>query len=404
MRFQYSALTADGQPVSGTLDMPDAASVLAHLQLQGLLPIEAVDRVIARQDALLGWTRPTKQLPGRDLILVTRQLSRLSAAGLPFDRALQIITGLLQVRKSRVVIEALHASVCDGGSLSEAMANQDGAFPPVVLAMVRAGEQGGVIAPVLGRAADFLERSEAVRQSVLSALIYPAILATVAGLAIALVLTVVLPEFEPMFKEAGSRLPFITQIVMAAGRDVRGYWWILPPIALGLVWGWQRAMRRPRLRWLIARASLMMPLIGSLVTRHDAARFARTLSALLANGVASERALGLAAGVVQNAVISSGLREATEQLKRGEGLSGPLQAAGNLPPILIQLARVGEETGRLSELLSEAAGLLEADAQRNVDRLLALLVPTLTIGMGMIIATIVASVLLAMLSINDLAG
>jgi general secretion pathway protein F len=404
MRFRYAALTPDGQPVSGVLEVPSAAAAVEQLQLQGLFPIDAVESSpgaipIAQGSFLRGHT-----LPEADLALITRQMSRLIEAGLPLDRALLIIGGLMRKSSSRKIVEAVHAGVCDGDSLADAMASRPGAFPAAVLAMVRAGEQGGIIAPVLGRAAEFLARDQAVRQRIVSALIYPAILATVASLAITIVLTLVLPEFEPIFAESHARLPRITQIVMAGGRSFREAWWLIPPLGLASVLAWRLLIRRPSIQWIVARALLETPVIGPLVLRNDSARFARTLSALLANGVPSERALGLASDVVQNSVLISALNEATERLRGGEGLSGPLQRTGKLPDLLIKLVQVGEESGKLPELLAEAAGVLEAEAERDIDRLLALLVPVLTIGMGGVIATIIAAVLLAMLSINDIAG
>jgi general secretion pathway protein F len=404
MRFRYQALTPDGQTVSGVVEMPSTLAAVEHLQLQGLLPIDATEIGFSQAFSIGVGAALSRALPNADLVLLCRQFSRLTQAGLPFDRALQVIAGLMQRRRSREAIEAVYVAVCDGDTLADAMAARNGAFPHVVLALVRAGEQGGIVAEVLARAADFLERAEVVRQGIVSALIYPAILGVVASIAIVIVLTVVLPEFEPIFQEAGAKLPVITQIVMEVGRVFRAAWWVVPGTALLLAGVWRRAMRHAWFRYGVAEAVLKAPVLGGLARRNDGARFARTLSALLANGVAAEVALGLSSSVVQNAIIAASLRTATEQLRRGEGLSGPLQRTAHLPDLLVQLARVGEEAGKLPELLAEAAGILEVEAQREVDRLLALLVPMLTIGMGGVIATIIAAVLLAMLSINDITG
>jgi len=327
----------------------------------------------------------------------------LIQAGLAFDRALQIVARLLKGRAA-LVTEAVLVRVRDGDSLADAMASQPGAFPRSFLAMVHAGEQGGIVAPVLVRLAEFTARADALRQRVMSAMIYPTILAVVATFAIGLVLTIVLPEFEPLFQESGSKLPPITRLVMTIGDGVRGYWFLAPPTALACTFFAKLLLTQPGVAARVDAALLRVPLLGVLIRQLEAARFARTLSALLANGVIAARALVLASGAVGNRAIATALAEVGERLREGQGLAVPIARIGYMPDLVIQLVGVGEESGRLADLLSEAADALEGEVQRTLDRLLALLVPALTLAMGAAIAVIVAAVLLAMMSINDLAG
>jgi general secretion pathway protein F len=404
-RFRYTAIDAAGAMTAGTADADSSGQLVDRLQRQGLMPVTAEAARDGGAASPAGWRQRRRgALAGADLVLFARQLSRLLAAGLPLDRALELVGGLLRGRAGQEVVAATLDRVRGGATLADAMAAQGAAFPRVVLAMVRAGERGGALASVLERLADFLARVEAVRQAVASALIYPAILAVAATGSVGLVLTVVLPQFTPLFAESGARIPALTLAVMAAGELVGATWWAVPPVLLALLLLWRRAMRNPGFARAASLAALRLPVLGGLIARYDAARFARTLGALLANGVPAPDAMPLAADAVGNRALAEALGEATARLREGEGLAVPLQRSRRFPDLLIRLAGVGEQTGRLAELLGEAADLLDGEAQRLTDRLLALLVPGLTILMGLAIAVIVAAVLMAMISINDLAA
>jgi general secretion pathway protein F len=401
-RFEYSALSAAGDVVSGELDGPDTAAVIEWLHEQALLPIHAIEKRPGRTSPFFRLIAP-RSLPGRDLALFSQQLARLLKANLPLDRALEILTTLAGDKRSRDVVRRTLERLRDGAGLAEAMAAQEPAFPQAYVSMVRAGEVGGALQAVLARVADFLARSEAIRQKIVSALIYPAVLVVVAVLAVALVLTVVLPQFEPLFEEAGARLPASTRLVMLVGDGLRDGWWVgLLGLALGAV-AWQRLMQRPEIARRRDRLVLVLPIVGGLVTRFEIGRFSRTLGVLLANGVPAPQALALSGGVVGNRIIAGAVETVSARFKEGEGLSTPLFRTGHFPDLSIQLIRIGEETGRLDEMLQEVAEIYEQEVQRLLERLLTLLVPTITIAMGMIIALIIVAIMTAVISINDLA-
>jgi general secretion pathway protein F len=400
--YRYTALTAAGEPVAGLLDCPSEAAAIALLQRQGLIPIAAAASGGGAAASWRPWHRIFGQsLGGSELSFVSRQLSRLLIAGLPFDRALEILQGLMKTAAGRRAIGGTLARLKDGASLADALAAQDGAFPRLFVAMVRTGERGA-LPSVLERLAAFTARMEAVRQSILSAMIYPAILLLVAASSIGVVLTVVLPQFTPMFAESGRRLPWITRIVIGCGDALSATWWLAAPACLFAVAAYRAAMRQPHCRRLAAATALRLPVVGSLILRFDSFRFARTLAVLIGNGTEIAGAMPYACEAVSNAALAAALETITAELRRGDGLSGPLHRAGCFPPLLVQMVRVGEETGRLGELLGEAADLLEGEAEQITSRLVALLVPALTLFMGGTIGIIVAAVVLAMLSINDL--
>ncbi|HEX4261606.1 MAG TPA: type II secretion system F family protein [Acetobacteraceae bacterium] len=402
-RFDYSALSATGDFVAGELDGPDAAAIIARLHERALLPIHATEhRAGVASQLRLPWRR-AHPLRGAELALFSGQLSRLLRAGLPLDRALEMLATLAAGRPLGRAIRETLARVRDGAALAEAMAAPDSRFPAAFVTMIRAGEAGGALQPVLDRAAGFLARSEAIRQKLASALIYPVVLMIAATGSVVLVLTVVLPQFEPMFRNAGAALPASTRIIMALGDFLRRHGRTLLAGVLVAALALQRLLRRPAAARLRDRVLLALPLIGTLVTKSEIGRFCRTLSVLLANGVGAPRAMALCGETIGNRVIADAVSVAATRFKQGEGLSAPLALGGRFPTLATQLLRIGEETGRLEEMLAEVADIYDRDVERIIERALALFVPVLTIAMGAVIALIVASVMTALLAINDLA-
>ena len=401
-RFQYQALSASGDVVAGEIDGPDLESVIARLNDQALLPIRATEK---REGA--GFTLDLS-FGGRggfrrgDLPLFVQQLTRLLKASLPLDRALEILTTLLEDKRARRIVNKVLEAVRDGSSLAEAMAQQPDAFPNVCISMVRAGEEGGALRPVLTRVGEFLVRSEAIREKVISALIYPAVLMLAAIGSIVLILTFVLPQFEAMFQDAGSKLPAATRLVMAASLVLREDWWVLLLTIAIFAGGLQFLLRRPGVLALRDRITLRLPILGGLLTRFEAARFSRSLGVLLANGVPASRALALAGATVGNRVFTGAIETLAARFKEGEGLATSLEETGCFPNLAIQLIQIGEETGRLDDMLQEIADIYDQEVERALERLLALLVPGITIFMGVIVALIMAAVMTAMVSINDL--
>jgi general secretion pathway protein F len=403
-RFAYRALSASGDVVDGEIDGPDVKSVIALLNEQALLPIQATEKRPASAFSFnLTFGRPNS-FPQGDLALFVQQLTRLLKASLPLDRALEILTTLMEDKRTRRIVHRLLDRVRDGASLAEAMAAEDQAFPNVCVSMVRAGEEGGALRPVLTRVGEFLVRSEAIHQKVISALIYPAVLLFVAIGSIVLILTFVLPQFESMFQDAGAKLPTATRLVMAASQVLRADWWI---ILLGLALlaiAAQRLMQQPRIQVLRDRIILRLPILGSLVTRFEVGRFSRSLGVLLLNGVPAARALALAGATVSNKVFTEAIETLAARFKEGGGLAKSLEETGCFPNLAIQLVQIGDETGRLQDMLQEIADIYDQEVERALERLLALLVPGITIVMGLVVALIVAAVMTAMVSINELAG
>ncbi len=401
--YRYKAVTTSGDVVEGEMEASSQSAVIEKLHDLGHLPIRADER-----EAASGWRWLAHDLFARrrvsrkDVALVTREFATLLEAGLPLDRALEILINLAEGEGVRKLLERVLEAVRGGASLADALAAQGRSFPRFYVSMVRAGESGGTLEEVLARLADFLEKSHTLTENVKSALVYPAILVTMAGASVVLLLTVVVPQFKPLFEDAGQALPLATQVIISAGAFFQNYWWAIALAVVGLVLLGRHQLATPAGRYGWDASLLRIPLLGDLVTKLEIARFSRTLGTLLHNGVALLSALGIARETLGNVVIARAVEGVARRAKDGQGLAGPLMAARVFPSLAVQLVRVGEETGRLEEMLLRVADIYDREVQRSVDRLMALLVPILTIGLGVLIAGIIVSVLVAILSVNRL--
>jgi general secretion pathway protein F len=400
--YRFKAMTSSGAMVQGALDAPTEAAVIQHIRDQGHYPLSTSLGGASGLAGLLESLRPTSRVSSRSLSVATQELSALLQAGLELDRALGILVGLKDLGGLRDPFIAIRARVRDGAGFADALA-EESVFPKFYVSMVRAGELGGSLDVTLARLSDYLTRSLAVREAIASALVYPVILLMTAGLSIVFILTFVLPEFEPLFAQAGKSLPLPTRIVMGAGHFVQDFWWLMALAVAAFVIWWRRALRNRRFRQRVDRQILRLPVLGDLFVSMDVERFSRTLGTLLTNGVPLPTALGMVKDVLWNAVLSDAVKDTALGLREGESVADRLGRADVFPAMTIDLIRVGEETGKLDEMLLRQADLDEGRIKHAIDRLLALLVPILTVILGLIVGGLIASMMMAILSVNDLA-
>ena len=402
-QFQYRAMTGSGAVVRGVLDAPSRDQVVRQLRTRGLFPLDASERGTG---GLLGFFpkgfRKGGRVSLRGLAMATQELSTLLKAGLELDRALGILANLSDIGALRAPLEAVRNRVRDGMSFAEALA-ADPVFPKFYVSMVRAGEHGGSLDVTLQRLTDYLSRTMAIREQITSALVYPSILLFTAGASIIVILVFVLPEFEPLFADAGKSLPLPTQIVMGAGHAVRNYGWFVILLVVGGVIALQRALKKPAYRLQWDAFVLKWPVLGNLFAAIEVERLMRTFGTLLSNGVPIPTALNLSKDVLTNTVLSSAVRDAAVSLREGERLAQRLARSKVFPAVTLDLIQIGEESGKLDEMLLRQADLDEFRIKHKVDRALALLVPVLTITLGAIVAGLIASMLVAIISVNDLA-
>jgi len=403
--FRYRALTASGAIVSGVLEASSEPAAIEEIRNRGHLPIEAGaahEKPSSWRELLGKDLLPQRRFSPRGLVVATQELAALLRAGLELDRALEILTNLDETKPLRAVFDALLEAVRGGSSFADALAAQP-VFPKFYVNIVRAGEQGGDLVSALEQLGEYLARSLAVREAVISALIYPIILLATAGVSIIVVLVFVLPSFEPLFAEAGKSLPFATRVVMDTGHFLTNWSWALLLAALLLGLGLRRALKDAAFRRQWDAVMLRLPLLGPLFTKVDVERFSRTLGTLLKNGVTLPAALQITGDTLANSVLADAVRGAATGLKEGDELSRYLRASRAFPALALDMMRVGEESGQLDGMLLRQAEHYEREIKHTIDRLVALLVPVLTVFMGLIVAGLIGSILIAILSVNDLA-
>jgi general secretion pathway protein F len=403
--YRYTAITPAGDVMRGTMEAADEASVVERLRRRGNITMRAEpDRRRSFFDDLLHMELGGgKGLRRQEVANVTRELAVMLSAGQDLDRALRFLVETASNRRARSVLEQLRDAVRDGSPLATALARQPTSFSPLYVGLVRAGEAGGTLAPTLERLATLLERQRSLAATITSALVYPVLLLTVAIGSIVLLLTKVLPQFVPLFEQNGVKLPRATRILIAVG-DMISDWGLLLLVAVCFAgFALRMALRRRGPRLFVDRLLLRLPVVGKLVREVMAARFSRTLGTLLENGVPLINALGVVRDTIGNLAGVAAVDRATVSAKGGAGLAGPLAETGIFPLRTVYLLRLGEETAELGPMALRAAEIHEEKTRIGIQRLVSLLTPVITIGMGAVIAAIVSSLLLAMLSLNDLA-
>jgi general secretion pathway protein F len=403
--FRFRALDGTGKPVAGTLDGPDEAAVVRLVRQMGHLPIAVVPSdsaggILAFLNTDLGQKRG---LPAQEIGYLTRELATLLGAGQDVDQALRFLGETATHRRVRDLVADLRDKVRGGRALASALGDHPQSFSRLYVGLVKAGEATGTLGAALSHLADLLDRQRKLTATIRAAMVYPAVLTAATVLSIVFLLTFVLPQFKPIFVEAGAALPRSTRIVIALGDIVRGYWPALLigmiSVALVLVQLW----RHPGSRRVLDAWVLHVPVVGTLVRQSEAARFTRTLGSLLENGVDLLPALNITRDVMGNRVFAAAVGEAAARVKQGSDLAAPLAEAKAFPAQTLHLLQLGGQTGRLGEMSRRVAEILEDQVRATVQTLVSMIVPVITMVMGIAVAGIIASLLLAMLSLNDLA-
>ncbi|GAB5452716.1 MAG: type II secretion system inner membrane protein GspF [Halioglobus sp.] len=401
--YSYRAIGRDGKIQNGSLEARGLDVAARELRTRGLTLLNidtgagAANLVAA--DSAVG----AGSLRRQDLLSFTNELSVLLRAGLPLDRALRVLIDMSSRPEIEQLLQALLAGVKSGKSLSEALQPYASDFGAFYLNMLRSGEAGGHLSQVLDDLVRYLQTSKQNRDTVISALIYPAILAVVSLLSIVLMLGFVVPQFETLFADMGDAVPTLTRIIIAAANFISAYGWLLLLGVTGLVFFVRQRISSEAGRRRLHQRLLRFPVAGEIVFEFEVARFARTAGTLLGNGVSLLKAISIAIDTVGNEVVRNALEVLPPAVKAGRRMSQALQETEQFSPLVVQMVRVGEESGNLDAMLLELANVFDDHVQSGIKRGLALLEPILILGMGFFIALIIIAILMGIMSVNDLA-
>lgn len=400
--FRYKAIGPGGEPVEGQMDAASRDEVIGKLQDAGNLLLEASEAGVGGPG--MGRAFQRAEMNPREVGAFTQQLATLTRAGQPLDRALQILLDLPDRDSARKVIGRIRDSVRSGNALSQALEQQHGVFSRLYINMVRAGEVSGSMADTLARLTDYLDRVNALRASVINALVYPAIVTGAVTLLVMMLMLYVVPQFKPIFADLGDSLPLLTRAVMATS-DLLVDWWWLVPLALAAIAFWlMRQWQDPAQRRALSERSLGWGLIGRLIQKLETARFARTLGTLLKNGVPLLTALSIVRNVIGNVVIAEAVDAAATDVKVGSSLAYALGQTKRFPRLALQMIQVGEESGEVDQMLDRVADAFDIEVRNTVDRMVAFLIPVVTVLLGLVVLVVMVAIIVPLMNLSQNIG
>ncbi len=402
-RFRYVALDHTGKQIAGELAADNPDEVKRRLRDMGYFPSEigeAAQVTLGRQAA--GMRR--RRISATDIVVMMRQLADMTAARLPMYRSLSVLVEQAESSAMRDLLETIRADVQQGRPLSEAMQRHLKQFPALFVNMVRAGETSGHLDAVLMRLAEFLEKSSRRRSQVISALLYPAVLMTVAIGAVAFIIGFLIPKLSALFQEMEQTLPLLTQVLLVIADVFAKTWWMLLILIVSLVVGIRWYVRTEAGREALDLLALRVPLLGPIWHKMAVSRLARTFGTMLAGGVPILTSLEISGNAVGNRPMARAIASMRDEVQQGTSVSVALDHARAFPPLLVHMAGVGEETGQLPEMMSRVADSLDFEVDSTLGRLTTLLEPIVIIVMGIIVGFIVLAVLLPIFQINATIG
>jgi general secretion pathway protein F len=398
--FYFKAVASDGKMRTGILHGDTERWVAQELRKQGLTPVYVgVTQKKAFELSLPGFGRGRR----RDVLFFTQELSTLLNAGIPLDRSLSITSELTERPVFRSIVSDVLRTLKGGKSLADSLATKSEYFSELYINMVRAGEASGSLAAVFDRLAEFERTRDDLRSYIVSSMVYPALLSAVGISSIVFMLTFVVPRFAQVFQDSQIQMPLPTKLMFEASNFLKTYGWL---IAAGVA-GFIALMRsytstdKGRMWWDTLR--LKLPVLGTALRKAEVARFARAMSTLVANSVPLVQSISIAGATLNNKRIARSLSIVSQGVKRGEGIATPLRRTGEFPPLAAHLLAVGEETGRLDHMFSRMADIYESDTRAAIKRFTALFEPVIILVMGIIVGTLILSMLLAITSINEVA-
>ena len=393
--FVYEAVTKTGRRIKQKKSAPDIDTLKEDLRNEGYVPV----RIYPYKPS--GLSILFKRINSKDLQVFTDELASLLEAGLQIDRAISVLAEHTEKETLKEILNEVNRDIQRGMTLSQALSKHR-VFPRLYINMVRAGEAGGILEPVLRRIASFLETTNTFKEEILSALVYPILLTLVGSAAIAVLMLYVIPKFAVIFEEMGQTLPLPTLLLMNFSKTATTYWWVVLGTMVLLIYSLKRYASTEEGRLFIDRALIKIPLVSKLQLKIYISRFCRTMGTLLKSGVPILTAIRISREVVGNHLISNRLLVLEEGVRKGRGVTVPLRESGVFPEIVLQMVAVGEEAGQLEDTFIKIAERFEQESKSMIKRLISFIEPAIILVMGLVVGFIVVSMLMAIFSINEI--
>lgn len=402
--FDYKATDTSGKYVSGSMEAKDEGALVTRLQEMGYFPVK-IGQSSSKKPATatpLKLSLFSKRITGRQIAGFTHELASLLEAGLPLDRSLSILAELEKNEAFREIILEILKGIRGGDSFGDCLGRYPGVFPDIYVSTVRAGEAGGAIETVLARLNKYMEESQRLKDDIKSALLYPVLLTVVGGSAVAVMVLFVIPRFSVIFSDMGALMPLPTRILLGVSGAVRGGWWLMAAAFVTAFFISRRFLATEDGRLFFDRLKLSVPLLGDVVLKAAVSRFARTLGTLLQSGLPIIEALNISVNTIGNSSLAKDINPVIDGVRRGRGMTVPLKEVSSFPSLAVHMLTVGEETGKLDEMLLKLSDNYDHDISTSIKRLLSLLEPAIILVMAIVVGFIVISLLLAIFSLNDM--
>jgi type IV pilus assembly protein PilC len=399
--YKWEGKTAKGALKKGEMEAPSEAALRIHLRQQNIIPTKISSK---RKDINISLPFFKKKVQQRSVAIFTRQLATMIDAGLPLVQSLEVLSSQQDNKLFKNIIREIREDVEGGSTFAGALKKHPATFNDLYTNLVVAGEEGGILDTILGRLAAYIEKAEALKKKVKSALIYPATIVTVAVAVVIILMLFVIPVFETMFSSAGQSLPLPTVIVLSISKMIKKYIVIFIPAVIVLIFLFKRYYKTDSGKAVVDRILLSVPVFGPLFRKIAVARFSRTLGTLVSSGVPILDGLSIVSRTSGNRAIETAIMNARASIREGETIAEPLSRSALFPPMVIQMIAVGESTGALDSMLAKIAEFYEDEVDVAVANLTSMLEPLLMVFLGVVIGGVVVAMYLPIFNMASAIG
>lgn len=403
-QFAYKVRATGGNVTTGVLESADQRAAVDHLRSQRMIVLEIVERQPNLLDSLKKMDLFKASIPSKEIVLFSRQLSTLVSAGVALVSGLNILAEQIQHKGFKAVVLKVKEDIEAGQPIAEALKKHPDAFTDLYVAMIRAGEVGGILDIILERLSNYLESAESLRLKVKGAMMYPMVVSSIAALVTVFLLVGVIPTFKEIFAGFGAELPLPTRIVIGLSESLQHQWYIYLAVPVVVIFLGKRWLKTENGRKIFDTKVLQLPLFGVMLRKVAVAKFTRTLGTLVKSGVPILQAMETVAQTAGNKVIESAIMAARESIREGERIADPLKRSGVFPPMVIQMISVGEETGNMDVMLHKIADFYDQEVEQAIKGLTSMIEPIVIVFMGILIGGIVIAMFIPMFELGNLAA